>query len=91
MVRAASAVLALLLALACPTGGAEAAAPGPPSVAGYGRGDPACRAWTDGCTICEADPGAAARCSTPGIACTPRAIACEAPPPLSGGGTGDPR
>ena len=46
----------------------------PASVQGFGRGNN-CAAWTDGCVTCtRAADGA--RCSTPGIACTPRPIAC---------------
>ncbi len=83
MGRAACAAMALV----CLIGAARGAEPDPPSVAGYGRRDPACRAWTDGCTICEAGAGQPARCSTPGIACTPRAITCGALP-TSPGATG---
>ena len=80
-----------LAALVFVAGAARGAEPDPTSVAGYGRRDPACRAWTDGCTICQADPGGSARCSTTGIACTPRATACEASPPSPEGGTSAPR
>ncbi len=55
--------------------------PRPPaaSVQAYGRGDPACQAWSDGCVTCQAAAdGGPARCSTPGIACTPEPVACRA-------------
>ena len=50
-----------------------------PSIQGYGRANASCRAWTDGCTICQANGGGAAACSTPGIACTPGPVACRDP------------
>lgn len=63
-------------------GGPPSKPPGPPvaSVQAFGLNHPACRAWTDGCVTCEAAPGGGpARCSTPGIACTPKAVACGEP------------
>lgn len=56
--------------------------PGPPvvSVQAFGRDNPLCRAWTDGCVTCRAAAGnGPALCSTPGIACTPGAVACSEP------------
>ncbi len=47
-------------------------------VQAFGRANPQCRAWSDGCVTCEAD-GGSARCSLPGIACTPRPVACRDP------------
>ncbi len=44
------------------------------SVQGFGR-DGACAAWTDGCVACTRAAGLS-QCSTPGIACTPRAVTC---------------
>ena len=76
----------LLLAWSAP---AWADAPRPPplptgpatSIQGYGRQNPACTEWTDGCVVCTATGGHAA-CSTPGIACTPAGLTCKrhAPP-----------
>jgi hypothetical protein len=37
---------------------------------------PECREWDDGCATCQRDT--AIHCSTPGIACQPREIACKA-------------
>jgi hypothetical protein len=48
------------------------------SVQAYGRQNPQCGAWTDSCVTCTAPAaGGRAQCSTPGIACTPTAIACQ--------------
>ncbi len=39
---------------------------------------PSCVEWTDGCVVCQRDPGGLA-CSTPGIACTPTQPRCLGP------------
>jgi hypothetical protein len=43
----------------------------------YADAHPACAEWSDGCTVCKR--GMAVYCSTPGIACQPREIACKTP------------
>lgn len=48
------------------------------SVQGYGQQNPRCLEWTDGCVVCLATNGHA-RCSTPGIACTPAGLTCKRP------------
>lgn len=48
----------------------------PVSVQAYGRQNPACLEWTDGCVLCTSVEGLA-RCSTPGIACTPAGLTCK--------------
>ncbi len=54
--------------------------PSAASVQAYGRANPACGTWTDGCVACQAGPGGGpASCSTPGIACTPGPVACRGP------------
>ena len=47
-----------------------------PSVQAYGRRNPACAEWTDGCVVCTSASGRA-QCSTPGIACTPAGLTCK--------------
>ncbi|HLH51204.1 MAG TPA: hypothetical protein VKV96_17835 [Roseiarcus sp.] len=47
------------------------------SLEAYAAAAPRCVEWSDGCAICLRD-GAAARCSTPGIACQPSPIVCRA-------------
>ena len=47
------------------------------SVQGYGRQNPACATWTDGCVLCIADEDGRGQCSTPGIACTPHGLTCK--------------
>ena len=47
------------------------------SVQGYGKQNPACATWTDGCVLCIADDDGRGQCSTPGIACTPHGVTCK--------------
>jgi hypothetical protein len=47
------------------------------SVQGYGKQNPACRAWTNGCVLCIGDGASGSRCSTTGIACQPHGITCK--------------
>ncbi len=47
------------------------------SIQGYGRQNPECRAWTDGCVLCTSDGGGHSQCSTPGIACQARGLTCK--------------
>lgn len=53
----------------------------PISVQGYGRQNPACLAWTNGCVLCVADGQGASRCTPPGIACQPAGITCKTKKP----------
>lgn len=47
------------------------------SIQGYGKQNPRCQRWTDGCVLCSrADE--ATNCSTPGIACLPHGVTCKA-------------
>jgi hypothetical protein len=46
------------------------------SIQAYGRQNPACTEWTDGCVVCTAT-GGRSHCSTPGIACTPAGLTCK--------------
>ena len=46
------------------------------SLQGFGAQNAACLEWSDGCAVCLRDDKGA-RCSTPGIACQPVAIACR--------------
>ena len=48
------------------------------SVQAYGKQNPQCLSWTDGCVLCttEAATGVS-QCSTPGIACQPRGLHCK--------------
>lgn len=48
----------------------------PVSIQAYGRQNPACLEWTDGCVLCTSNAGVAA-CSTPGIACIPAGLTCK--------------
>ena len=47
------------------------------SIQGYGRQNPDCATWTDGCVVCIADDDGRGQCSTPGIACTPHGLTCK--------------
>jgi hypothetical protein len=65
--------------------GAPTAGPAPAtqSMLGYGDGHAECRSWSDGCAVClrqgDGEPG----CSTPGIACLPKPVACLDPEPAA--------
>lgn len=50
----------------------------PVSIQGYGKQNPACRTWTDGCVLCSSDGSGTSQCSTPGIACQPHGLTCKA-------------
>ncbi len=50
----------------------------PVSIQGYGKQNPACLSWTDGCVLCTTDTAGKAQCSTPGIACQPHGLTCKA-------------
>ncbi len=60
-------------------------APKPAGVQAYGKQNPACLEWTDGCVICVRQ-GEAIHCSTPGITCQPGALVCKRPTKQDGGG-----
>jgi hypothetical protein len=72
----------LLIALAAATSARGDEAPSMPtqeqsSLQGFAAAHLECREWDDGCATCQRD--SAIHCSTPGIACQPREIACKAP------------
>ena len=46
----------------------------------FGRDSPSCREWSDGCAVCAKQTDKTFACSLPGIACQPRAVACQANP-----------
>ena len=48
------------------------------SIGGYGRQNPGCAEWTNGCVVCVM-ANERAQCSTPGIACTPAGVTCKRP------------
>jgi hypothetical protein len=48
----------------------------PTSIQAYGKQNPTCLEWTNGCVICVSENGRA-QCSTPGIACSPAGITCK--------------
>lgn len=71
----------LIFLIAAPVGASADEAPPPADtkaeeaiVQAWGRTHPTCAEWNDGCVVCTQ-----AGCSTPGIACTPREIACSKP------------
>ena len=83
LAKSALALAALLLALPGAALADSFLAPqlkaGPPtSIGSYGRQNPRCAEWTNGCVICVSADGRA-RCSTPGIACTPAGLTCKRP------------
>ena len=44
----------------------------------YGKTDPKCSSWTDGCRTCKRGDAGAANCSNIGIACQAGEIRCTA-------------
>lgn len=44
----------------------------------YGKADPKCSSWTDGCRICQRGDAGAAICSNIGIACQAGEVKCTA-------------
>lgn len=48
----------------------------PLSIQAYGRQNPHCAEWTNGCVVCVA-AGGHTQCSTSGIACTPAGLTCR--------------
>ncbi len=57
-----------------PTSAPEGA---PATVFGFGRDNPTCGEWTNGCQICTRPAAGEMQCSTPGIACTPGPPVCR--------------
>jgi hypothetical protein len=49
----------------------------PPTVFSFGRDNPTCGEWTNGCQICMRPAAGEMQCSTPGIACTPGPPVCR--------------
>lgn len=47
------------------------------SVQAYGKQNPDCLNWTNGCVLCITDANGRSQCSTPGIACQPRGLTCK--------------
>ncbi len=47
------------------------------SVQAFGDANTACAEWSNGCAICKRDESGNFACSTPGIACQPKAAACS--------------
>ncbi len=68
----------------CASARAEAQSPPPPPsdwpaiAQAYGERDADCLEWTDSCTICRRRENAEPACSTPGVACLPSDIICNA-------------
>jgi hypothetical protein len=52
--------------------------PGDGPMEAYGKTHPQCSEWTDFCRSCKSDREKHIACATPGIACQPRDIACQA-------------
>ena len=57
-----------------PTSAPEGA---PATVFSFGRDNPTCGEWTNGCQVCTRPAAGEMQCSTPGIACTPGAPVCR--------------
>ena len=57
-----------------PTSAPEGA---PATVFSFGRDNPTCGEWTNGCQICMRPAAGEMQCSTPGIACTPGPPVCR--------------
>jgi len=49
----------------------------PATVFSFGRDNPTCGEWTNGCQICMRPAAGEMQCSTPGIACTPGPPVCR--------------
>ena len=49
----------------------------PATVFSFGRDNPTCGEWTNGCQICTRPAEGEMQCSTPGIACTPGPPVCR--------------
>jgi len=77
--------IAACLVLAAPTSADDLPeVPAPPAPEGapgtvfsFGRENPTCGEWTNGCQICTRPAAGEMQCSTPGIACTPGPPVCR--------------
>jgi hypothetical protein len=73
---------AITLVLSVMAGAASAQDATPPAtpeaatLQDFGAKNASCVEWNDGCATCLRDAAGLAHCSTPGIACQPREIAC---------------
>jgi len=69
------------LSLACAARAQEAAPPAsqevPATVFSFGRDNPLCAEWSNGCQVCTRPASGEMQCSTPGIACTPGPPMCR--------------
>ena len=76
-------VLALAcLSFACAARAADAPATpapegAPATVFSFGRDNPLCAEWSNGCQVCLRSANGEMQCSTPGIACTPGPPICR--------------
>ena len=77
-------VLAASLLFGAPAWADETSAPpasppegAPATVFSFGRDNPTCGEWTNGCQICTRPAAGEMQCSTPGIACTPGPPVCR--------------
>ena len=77
-------VLAASLLFGAPAWADETSAPpasppegAPATVFSFGRDNPTCGEWTNGCQICTRPAAGEMQCSTPGIACTPGPSVCR--------------
>ena len=57
-----------------PTSAPEGA---PATVFSFGRDNPTCGEWSNGCQVCTRPAAGEMQCSTPGIACTPGPPVCR--------------
>ena len=74
--------LVACLCLAAPGRADETSAPPTPeatpaTVFSFGRDNPTCGEWSNGCQVCTRPAAGEMQCSTPGIACTPGAPVCR--------------
>ncbi|WP_243374484.1 hypothetical protein [Microvirga solisilvae] len=71
-------LMAAIIALVIVAFAVIAAASALPQSEGQAVREPTCSEWTDGCIVCARSAQGLA-CSTPGIACVPRAPRCLKP------------
>lgn len=60
-----------------PPASAPAPEGAPATVFSFGRDNPTCGEWTNGCQVCNRSAAGEMQCSTPGIACTPGPPVCR--------------
>ena len=65
------------LARAADVSDAPAPEGAPATVFSFGRDNPTCGEWTNGCQVCTRPATGEMQCSTPGIACTPGPPVCR--------------